>query len=134
MLTVHVLQDRVRERVIFSIPSGQNTSRPVGKMRTKEFETLYPLSTAQCVSQRPGPITPGSFPYLSLLPVKDKQNPKSSWFARCSYMKALLLSRPSLFIRAHKTPALTIHYLSGSMLLSHLFFSPLLSFSLPLRE
>lgn len=65
-------------------------------MRNKEFETLYPVSTALCVSQCPGPIIHSSFPYLSLLRMKDKQKPKSSWLARCFCVKALLLSRPSL--------------------------------------
>lgn len=36
--------------------SRQNTREPIGKMRNKESETLYPVSTALCVSQRPGPI------------------------------------------------------------------------------
>lgn len=81
---------------LFSVFSRQNTSGPIGKTRNKEFETLYPVSTALCVSQRPGPIIHSSFPYLSLLRMKDKQKPKSSWLAWCFCMKALLLSRPSL--------------------------------------
>ncbi len=98
-------------------------------MRNKESETLYPVSTALCVSQLPGPIIHSSFPYLSLLRMKDKQKPKSSWLARCFCMKALLLSRPLSSYSAHKSPALTIHYLSGSMLLfllSFFLFSPFL--------
>lgn len=80
----------------FFIFSRQNRSRPIGKMRSKDFETLYPVSTVLCVSQHPGPIIHSSFPYLSLLRMKDKQKPKSSWLAWCFCMKALLLSRPSL--------------------------------------
>lgn len=80
----------------FSAFSRQNTSEPIGKMRNKESETLYPVSMALCVSQRPGPIIHSSFPYLSLHRMKDKQKPKSSWLAWCFCLKALLLSQPSL--------------------------------------
>lgn len=82
--------------LFFPIFSRQNRNRPIGKMRSKDFETLYPVSTGLCVSQHSGPIIHSSFPYLSLLRMKDKQKPKSSWLAWCFCMKALLLSRPSL--------------------------------------
>lgn len=109
--------------------SRQNTSEPIGKMRNKESETLYPVSMALCVSQRPGPIIHSSFPYLSLHRMKDKQKPKSSWLAWCFCLKALLLSQPLTSSSAHKSPALTIHYLPDSMLLfllSLYLFSPFL--------
>lgn len=62
---------------------------------TKDLK-LYPVSTVLHVSQCPGPVIHSSFPYLSLLRMKDKQKPNSSWLAWCFLIKALLLSRPSL--------------------------------------
>lgn len=93
---LHASKASVKKKLLFSVFSRQNKAGPIGKMRNKEFETLYPVSTALCVSQRPGPIIHSSFPYLSLLRMKDKQKKtKSSWLAWCFCMKALLLSRPS---------------------------------------
>lgn len=86
----------LKKLLFFSAFSRQNTSEPIGKMRNKESGTLYPVSMALCVSQRPGPIIHSSFPYLSLHRMKDKQKPKSSWLAWCFCLKALLLSQPSL--------------------------------------
>lgn len=86
----------LKKLLFFSAFSRQNTSEPIGKMRNKESGTLYPVSMALCVSQRPGPIIHSSFPYLSLHRMKDKQKPKSSWLAWCFCLKALFLSQPSL--------------------------------------
>ena len=123
-----------KKRFFFSIFSRQNTSGPIGKMRNKEFETLYPVSTALCVSQRPGPIIHSSFPNLSLLRMKDKQKPKSSWLPWCFCVKALLLSLDPLLIQCPQVSSLD-HTLSFSLNapLPPLLF-PLLSFSLPLQE
>ena len=124
----------MEKKAFFSIFSRQNTSGPIGKMRNKEFETLYPVSTALCVSQRPGPIIHSSFPYLSLLRMKDKQKPKSSWLPWCFCVKALLLSLDPFLIQCPQVSSLD-HTLSFSLNapLPPLPL-PLLSFSLPLQE
>lgn len=102
-------------------------------MRNKESETLYPVSTVLCVSQRPGPIIHSSSPYLSLLRMKDKQKPKSSWLAWCFFMKALLLSLDPLLIQCPQVSSLdrTLSFSLNAPLPPLLFplFSPFLYFS-----
>lgn len=82
-----------KRRVFFTF----NRQNELAKERrgTKDLK-LYLMSTVLHVSQCPGPVIHSSFPYLSLLRMKDKQKPNSSWLAWCFSIKALLLSRPSL--------------------------------------
>lgn len=118
-------------KTLFSVFGRQNTSGPIGKMRNKEFETLYPVSTALCVSQRPGPIIHSSFPYLPTflyLEWKTNKNPKAAGSLGASVWKRCLSLDP-LFIPCPQVSSLDHTYLSASMLLfllSFFLFSPFL--------
>lgn len=84
-----------RERGFFFFTFNRQNELAKERWGTKDLK-LYPVSTVLHVSQCPGPVIHSSFPYLSLLRMKDKQKPNSSWLAWCFSIKALLLSRPSL--------------------------------------
>lgn len=89
----------------------------MGKMRNKEAETLYPVSMALCVSQCPAPIIHSSFPYLSLHGMKEKQKTQKQLACLVLLCESFASLSTLMSSSAHKSPALTAHYLPDSKLL-----------------
>lgn len=77
-------------------------AKPMGKMRNKESETLYPVSTVLCVSQCPGPIIHRSFPTFLYIEWKTNKKPKAagllgaSVWKRCFFLKPHFIQCPQV--------------------------------------
>lgn len=91
-------------------------------MRNKDSETLYPVSMALCVKSAPWTNYPSLFP----LPFFTQNERQTKTQQQLACLVLLCESAASLSTltssSAHKSPALTIHYLPDSMLLFLLSF------------
>lgn len=93
----------------------------MGKMRNKESETLYPVSMDLCVSQCPDQLSIAlSLPFFTW----NERQTKSQKQLACLVLLCESAASFSTLTSssAHKSQALTTHYLSDSMLLFLLSF------------